>query len=249
MTRGPRALSVGSIAPSDPDGVIDASTARRAMAAAVVAIGRSPDPLAEFSARQAVLEAAMAMLGREFDAKKFLESCGVAADAITAPDEGTLDLPSAALDELVTQMVRYRGADPETVRVTDVIGGELEGYDFTLAVDGVTEPAFGIEFEGRWVFAPGPVGREDLVAVTVAFRRHFDFFIAVGMHMRGASDDAIASVRDEILPTRALPMGEADAGDLSDEFPLVFELHNPTSNGRGWFCGYDPFSGETRVHA
>jgi len=220
--------------------------ARRAMAAAMIAIGRATDPLAEFQRREALLNAAMDKLGRSFDARQFLRSCGLAAACVSIPlDEEThSDLPMAA-ERRFFELLRtdFGVRDPARVEIDEVVGGDKVGYDFTFIIDEVRYSGFAIEHRGRWVFAPGSVCTDEIDSAAAAFQRHFDFFIAVGMHERGIDDEDIRAIRAAAVPVRALWPHERDPRGLIDETPLVFVIANPTHNGKQFYCAVDPFTG------
>jgi hypothetical protein len=247
MSSAPR-TTVSLPAPSELD---TPQQARRAMAGAMIAIGRATDPLAEFQRQEGLLAAAMDKLGRSFDARQFLQSCGLAAACVSIPlDETTPSaLPRAADRRFRTLLRRDFGVrDPSAVELEDVVGGFNEGYDFTFAIAGVRYTGYAVEHDGHWVFAPGPVCTDEIATAAATFRRHFDFFIAVGMHARGVSDTAIEIARAAALPTRALWPHERDPRGLIDDIPLVFVIENATGNDRKFFCAVDPFTGEGKPY-
>ncbi len=216
--------------------------ARRTLAAAMISIGRAEDPLAEFKAREEAIGTALDALGRDFSARRFLDSCGFADEGVGAAEEAP-ELPAAAVQELRAVLTSDFGvAEPALLAIDEVSGSALEGYDVAFSVAGETRQVFAIEHQGRWVFAPGPIGSEDLDAVTDASRRHFDQFIAMGLHLRGVSCDEIEALRGQIRPLRTLWPDERDPRDACDTSPLVFVMHNPVGCNRGLFCSYDPLS-------
>ncbi len=213
--------------------------ARRALAMAMVAIGRSSDPLTTFQSYENLVSAALSVLGREFDAKAFLSACGVAAEhhVPAAMQSAGAGLPEDAFNAL-------RQVLSDVVEVTQCIGDAEDGYEFEYRRANELHEGFAIFFHGRWVVAPGPLGREDLEEVTRAFRSHFDFFIAMTLHMRGMDDDSIAEMREHLGPARALFPHEHDPKDYTQNMPLVFAMANPTPLARRFYCGFNPLTGE-----
>jgi hypothetical protein len=210
---------------------------------AVIQVGRAQDPMAAFQERQETIEAAMIALGRDFNATKFLASCGVAAECLTPAAAVKPTLPNAAEVALKRMLHASFGVDdPDFVLIDEVSGGEHEGFELDFVVSGKKDHAFAIEFDGEWVFAPGPIGREDLAAVTYAARRHFDVFFGMGLCLKGYSDDQLTDLRNSVRPIRALWPNEADPERLCDSYAVVFVLHNPADRERPIFCGYDPMN-------
>lgn len=222
--------------------------ARRALAAAMISIGRASDPQAELELRQDVIETAIEVLGPDPSARRFLTACGIAAESVTPAAEPAL-LPEAAVQQLRTLLQTDLGVDqPALVAIEEVRGGDREGYDLTFTVAGESRRVFAIELKGTWVFAPGPIGVEDLETVTRAFRRHFETTIGMGLHLRGVPNGTVGTWRDAIVPIRTLWPDERDPYGVCDEQPLVFVMHNPMDDRRAFYCGYDPATNATEPY-
>jgi hypothetical protein len=213
---------------------------RRAVARAMIAIGRASDPTAALLEHEAVIRAAARRLGPESSVSRLLAALAQARPQ-TPAIEPEHALPAAAAAAFAEMLADELGLDAAKVRIIEAIGSDAEGWDFNYEQDGVLFGAFCIRHGERWVFAPGPVGREDLFAVTEAFRRHFDFTIALSLHLRGVPDAEISAARDAIQPRRALWAGERDPHGLCDTLPLVFVMQSPDDK-RTYYCGYDPIT-------
>lgn len=214
--------------------------AKRVLAAAVVSVGRASDPLAEFKARQASIEEAMTRLGRAFDPRAFLAACGFAGMAVSAP-EAPAALPIEAREQLAALMARDFGWEGAELQIEHQEGGFPEGFEITFRLGDEVMSAFALPFRGRWVFAPGPVGIEDLEGVTRVFQRHLMLTSALS---HGDKAAVIKKVRGEVIPERALWPDEKDPHGLWEVYPLVFRMVNPLGDGRKLYCGYDPFADE-----
>jgi hypothetical protein len=217
--------------------------ARRALAAAMIAIGRAADPMAAFVDWRGTIDEALDRLGPEFDANKFLASCHAAGRGRAAPPQPQPVLPVEAERALATMLqARFDLADPDFVGIERVTGSQAEGFDFDFMYNGKHDHGFAFEFGGQWVLAPGPIGREELVAVTYAARRHFDIFFGIGLCLRGADDDELSALRQQVRPLYALWPSERDPRGLCDSHPVVLVLHNPADRQRPIYCAYDPMT-------
>jgi hypothetical protein len=220
---------------------------RRALARAMVMIGRAMNPQAALLEHENLIRAAARRLGPDSSIARLLAALATAR-AATPALEPEHQLPEAAARAFFTMLKRELNTDPSQVQIVEAIGSDAEGWDFNYSQDGVVFGAFCIKSGEQWVFAPGPIGREDLFAMTQAFRRHFDFTVAISMNANGATDAEIEAARDAIRPVRALWEGERDPHGLCDKFPLVFTMVNATGTQRTFYCAYDPMSAKAESY-
>jgi len=216
--------------------------ARRMLAQAVVSAGRADDPHAVLDEVEEPIQAALEVLGDDPSASRYVEAKLIHEEASHGSRNDEVndhDLPA----DVVSDFEEALGEDASGLEILRITGSDVEGFSFKFRTSTLkSTSAFALSFRSRWVFAPGPVGIEDLVAVTQNFRRHFDRALAPQMRENGAGEGEVRGARQRIAPVRALWLDEADPDDLVDTFPLVFIMTDSTELGQSCFCALEPWS-------
>ena len=210
--------------------------ARKTLARAVVALGRAGDPQAVFDALEPDLSRAAKILGRGPDLRRFLGQCDTVAGPTTTIGPASSSLPPSAMTALEQAM--NEATPPVIVAVN---GSNEEGYSVELEGD---RAAFVLPFAGRWVLAPGPVGREDLVRAREIFDHYFRAEVAPDLRRRGLTPEQCVRVLREATPSRVLWPDETDPLGLCETYPMVVALEAHPAAEQRYFCGLDPISGE-----
>lgn len=229
--------------------------ARQTLAKAMIAIGRSNAPLQTFKAQEASIAQAMKLLGRNYSPEAFLKTCGLADEALgakpaaTAPQNSADRLPQQVQQKLQSLWRDEFGVDGE-VKIEQVIGGPVEGFEFEYTVADQTHEGFAIQYDGHWFLAPGPIEAEDIGATALATRKYFDITMAIALHKKGKSDDEIMAIRQGIHPARLLWPHEIVPEVFGEEFPMVFLMQiAPEVTGHRVLCGLEPISGKCKAIA
>lgn len=134
----------------------------------------------------------------------------------------------------------------ETSNVRELPDGSVQ-FDWTG--EGGSGAAWMKKIDGDWFIGPEPMTSSTLYQATLGMRAYFDTVFADQMSQWPASPHEIQAARDLIEPVRVLFDGEEDPTGLSDDFPLVFLMKNPTGSDHGFFVGYDPATGDRRGEA
>ncbi|MFH1811919.1 MAG: hypothetical protein ABIJ09_24485 [Pseudomonadota bacterium] len=238
---------------NDRKGTISEKDAKNIIEAAVGEIARSDKPKETFEANKRYVAAAEALLGKDPDAREALEGyekTGLnAVTARLAAMTGQTQLPHDAEQVFVGRMKDILwGADDQNVAVSNVRGNVRDGFTVDFVAGANSGTAYLMAYEGNWIPSPVKLEKKDLDAAKAAMQSYFDENWVPELK-DDHSDAEIKEMRDALLPESVFfPFQDSDPYNFSVDYPVCFQMNNPTGSDHGFYVGLKPATGEAEAY-
>ncbi len=229
--------------------VVSQADARRVVAAAIAAIGRSNDPRRTDEENRRFLAAARELGtgrgpistildGYEDKAKKAVTD---RLAALEGSDAASLKTILRAAIERTLHDKGMRDAN-DRVQIVSVEGRADDGYRISYRLAGTTSELFAIRAGGEWLLTRTRLNRAGLDTAMAALR---DYYREAETDVEGAE---LARLLDALAFDGTSWADEPGGGDpegLVNDFPIVLEASDPTGSDVRLYVGINPESGET----